>query len=233
MSPTLTVFKVYNSRYYCWACSAVDFMWKRGIWVIKYSNILAILSYFWLIILIVRHCTAYGCSNWSNKVGWENLSWHKHRFCYMARAGTTEHLNMFFGWRYVSPYYLLEFTTFAVDHDPNASLSCAFTSKPLNCRLNHNNCYCDFHCCKVEYLATLWSSLTKSLPICIQAENYGEKKQSKMTMKNVKRSSQDTNENKKERNSQTFSFNNEEQKSISICLKFFRPGPSWSSISRR
>ena len=54
--------------------------------------------------------TAYGCSNRSNKVGWENLSWHKHRskhrFCYMAKAGTTEHLNMlFFGkicvWRYV------------------------------------------------------------------------------------------------------------------------------------
>ena len=59
-----------------------------------------------------------------------------------------EHLNMlFFGkiciWRYASPYYLLEFTTFAVDHDPNASLSCTFTWKPLNCRLNCNiNCYC-------------------------------------------------------------------------------------------
>ena len=103
---------------------------------IKYCNVLAILSYFWLILPIVRHCTAYGCSNRSNKVGWENLSWHKHRFCYMARAGTTEHLNMlFFGkicvWRYVSPYYLLEFTTFAVDHDPNASLPCAFTWKPI------------------------------------------------------------------------------------------------------
>ena len=66
----------------------------------------------------------------------------------MARAGTTEHLNMlFFGkicvWRYVSPYYLLEFTIFAVDHNPNASLSCAFTSAlshPPNCRLNCNNC---------------------------------------------------------------------------------------------
>ena len=98
----------------------------------------------------MRHCTAYGCSNRSNKVEWENLSWRKHRskhrFCYMARAGTTEHLNMlFFGkicvWRYVSPYYLLEFTTFAVDHDPNTSLSCVFTWKPLNCRLNCNNCY--------------------------------------------------------------------------------------------
>ena len=70
----------------------------------------------------------------------------KHPFCYMARAGTTKHLNMLFGgkiyvWRYVSPYYLLEFTTFADDHDPNASLSCAFTWKPLNCRLNCNNCY--------------------------------------------------------------------------------------------
>ena len=60
---------------------------------IKYSNILAILSYFWLILLMMRHCTAYGCSTQSNKVGWENLSWHKHRFCYMARAGSTEHLN--------------------------------------------------------------------------------------------------------------------------------------------
>ena len=45
-------------------------------------------------------------------------------------------------WRYVSLYYLLEFTTFAVDHDPNASLSCAFTWKPLNYRLNCNKCYC-------------------------------------------------------------------------------------------
>ena len=94
--------------------------------------------------------TAYGCSNRSNKVGWEKLSWHKHRskhrFCYMARAGTTEHLNMlFFGkiyvWRYVSPHYLLEFTTSAVDHDPNASLPCDFTWKPLNCRLNCKYCY--------------------------------------------------------------------------------------------
>ena len=88
----------------------------------------------------MTHCRAYGCSNRSNKVGCENVSWHKHRFCYMARAATTEHLNMLFGkicvWRYVSPYYLLEFTTFAVDHDPNASLSCAFTWKPLKCRLN-------------------------------------------------------------------------------------------------
>ena len=96
----------------------------------------------------MRHCTVYGCSNRSNKVGWENLSWHthraKHRFCYMARPGTTEHLNMLFIWRYVSPYYLLEFTTFAVDHDPNASLSCAFAWKPLNCRLNCNNCYWSF-----------------------------------------------------------------------------------------
>ena len=46
----------------------------------------------------------------------------------MARTGTTEHLNMLFFrkiciWRYVSPYYLLEFATFAVDHDPNTSLS--------------------------------------------------------------------------------------------------------------
>ena len=70
----------------------------------------------------------------------------KHRFCYMARAGTNEHWNMlFFGkiciWRYVSPYYLLKFTTVAVDHDPNASLSCALTWKPLNCRLNSYNCY--------------------------------------------------------------------------------------------
>ena len=83
----------------------------------------------------VRHCTAYGCSNRSNKVGWENLAWHKHRskhrFCHMARAGTTEHLNMLFFrkicvWRYVSPYYLLEFTTFAVDHDPKRLTSMRF-----------------------------------------------------------------------------------------------------------
>ena len=74
---------------------------------------------------MMRHGTAYGCSNRSNKVGWENLSRHKHRSkhrsCYMARAGTTEHLNMFFFGKnmrldvHVSPYYLLEITTFAVD----------------------------------------------------------------------------------------------------------------------
>ena len=70
----------------------------------------------------------------------------------MVRAGTTEHLNMlFFGkicvWRYVSLYYLLEFTTFAVDHDPNASLSCAFIWKPLNC-------------CTMSYLiSSHWSNL--------------------------------------------------------------------------
>ena len=75
---------------------------KRKCLCIKYSNVLAILSYslyFWLILPIVRHCTAYGCSNWSNKVGCENLSCHfkhhsKHRLCYMVRAGTTEHLNI-------------------------------------------------------------------------------------------------------------------------------------------
>ena len=109
---------------------------------------------------MMRHCTAYGCSNQRNKVGWENLLWHKrrskHRFCYVARAGTTEHLNtLFFGkicvWSYVSPYYLLEFTTFAVDHDPNASLSCAF--KLLNCRLKCNNCYCAARDISREHLA--------------------------------------------------------------------------------
>ena len=69
------------SSYYSWACSSAVFAWKRGIWVIvlkrnclciKYSNVLAILSYSWLILPIVRHCTAYGCSNRSNKVRWEN-----------------------------------------------------------------------------------------------------------------------------------------------------------------
>ena len=148
-----------NSSYYSWACSSAVFAWKWDVWVIilkrkclciKYSKVLAILSYFWLVLRMMRHCTAYGCFIRNNKVGWENLSWYKHhskyRFCYMARAGTTEHLNMlFFGkicvWRYVSLYYLLEITTFAVDHDPNASLSCTFTWKPLNCRLNCNNCY--------------------------------------------------------------------------------------------
>ena len=62
----------------------------------------------------------------------------------MARADITEHLNMLFlgkicVWRYVYPHYLLEITTFSVDHDPNTSLSCAFTWKPLNYRLNCNN----------------------------------------------------------------------------------------------
>ena len=41
----------------------------------------------------------------------------------------------------VSPYYFLEFTTSAADYDPNASLSYAIPWKPLNCRLNCNNCY--------------------------------------------------------------------------------------------
>ena len=112
----LIIFKVLiNSSYYSWACSSVIFVWKRGIWVIILKR-----TCFWIILSMMRHYTAYGCSNQSNKVGWENLSWHKHRskhrFCYMVRAGTTEHLNMlFFGkicnWRYVSLYYLLEFTT--------------------------------------------------------------------------------------------------------------------------
>ena len=150
---------ILNSSYYSWACISAVFVWKRGVWVIvlkrkclciKYSNILAILSYFWLILPMMRHCTAYGCSNRSNKVGWENLSWHKHRskhrFCCMARAGTTEHLNMLFFGKYafggMFPRTIcFEFTTFAVDHDPNASLSCPFTWKPLNCRLNCNKCY--------------------------------------------------------------------------------------------
>ena len=84
--------KTINSSHYSWACSPVAFVWRRGIWVIvlkrkclciKYSNVLAILSYFWLILLMMRHCTAYGCSNRSNKVEWENLSWHKHRSKHM------------------------------------------------------------------------------------------------------------------------------------------------------
>ena len=149
-----------NSRYHSWVSSSAVFVWKGGIWVIvlkrkclciKYSNVLAILSYFWLILPMMRHCTAYGCSNRSTR--WDgNLSWHKycskHRFCCMARAGTTKHLNMlFFGKSmhlevlYVFPYVLVEFTTFAIDHDPNTSLSCAVTMKPLNYRLNCNNCY--------------------------------------------------------------------------------------------
>ena len=147
-------------QYHGWACSSAVSAWKQGVLKrkclsIKYPNVLAILSYFWLISPIVRHCTAYGGSNRSKEVRWENLSWHKHRskhrLCHMARAGTSEHLNMlFFGkkicvWRYVSPYYLLEFTTFAVDHDPNASFS--YTWKPLNCRLKRNKCYYFIVCC--------------------------------------------------------------------------------------
>ena len=75
------------------------FPWIESVYV---SSILT----FWLLILsMMRHCTAYGCSNRGNKEGWENLLWHKHRSkycsCYMARAGTTEHLNMlFFGKKY-------------------------------------------------------------------------------------------------------------------------------------
>ena len=137
-------------RFSCESEAFGSSFWRESVYVSSILTFLAILSYFWLILPIVRHCTAYGCSSRSNKVGCENLSWHKHcskhRFCYIARAGTTEHLSMvFFGkicvWRYVSQYYLLEFTIFAVDHDPNASLSCAFKWKQLNCRLNCNNCY--------------------------------------------------------------------------------------------
>ena len=97
-------------QYHGWACSSAVSAWKQGILKrkclsIKYPNVLAILSYFWLISPIVRHCTAYGGSNRSKEVRWENLLWHKHhskhRLCHMARAGTSEHLNMlFFGKKY-------------------------------------------------------------------------------------------------------------------------------------
>ena len=104
------------------------------------------------ILPIVRHCTAHGCSNRSNKVGWENLSWHRHhskpRFCHMARAGTTEHLNMlFFGkicvWRYcMFPHTIcLSSLLSLLIMTQNASLPCAFTWKLLKCRLDCNNCY--------------------------------------------------------------------------------------------
>ena len=40
------------------------------------SNVWAVLSYVWLILAMVRHCIAYGCSSRNNKAGCENLSWH-------------------------------------------------------------------------------------------------------------------------------------------------------------
>ena len=147
-----------NSSYYGWACSSVVFAWKRGIWVIilkrkclciKYFNVLAILSYFWLILPMMRHCTAYGAP--TEVTRWDGRTYHG--ISIALRADTTEHLNMLFFrkicvWRYASPYYLLDwvhYCTFAVDQDPNASLSCTFTWKLLNCRLNHNNCYSEIH----------------------------------------------------------------------------------------
>ena len=77
-----------NSSYYSWACSSVVFTWSEVFWVIllkrkcfmihiKYPIVLAILLYLWLVLRMMRHYTAYGCSNWSNKVGWENLCWHE------------------------------------------------------------------------------------------------------------------------------------------------------------
>ena len=149
-----------NSSYYSWACSSVVFTWSEVFWVIllkrkcfmiriKYPIVLAILLYLWLVLRMMRHYTAYGCSNWSNKVGWENLCWHEQcalSIAFVIWRGQTphwifEHALLQKKYAYVSPYYWLEITTFAVDHDPNASLSCTFTWKPLNCRLNCNNCY--------------------------------------------------------------------------------------------
>ena len=74
-------FLFHNSTYYGWACNSAVFAWKRGICAIKclrikYNKSLAMLSYFWLILPMVRHCIAYGSSNRSNEVGCENLSWH-------------------------------------------------------------------------------------------------------------------------------------------------------------
>ena len=82
-----------KERRYSWACSSAIFAWKRGIWVIvfKSSNVLAILSYFWLVLPMIRHCTAYGCANRSNKVGWENLSWHKQRSASLLLYGEGRH----------------------------------------------------------------------------------------------------------------------------------------------
>ena len=122
--------------------------WRESVYV---SSIPTILSYFWFILLMMRHCTAYGCSNRSNKVGCENLSWHKHssehRFCYMARAGTTEHLSMlFFGKMCLEVCFPV---LFAWVH-----YFCCWSWKPLNCRLNCNNCY--FIMC---YICTLYQAI--------------------------------------------------------------------------
>ena len=127
--------------------------WRESVYVSSILTFWAILLYFWLILLIVRYCTTYGCSNRSNKVGWENLLWHKHRSKHHFQINVIWRgqapLNIWIcsSWEKYAfggmfpPYYLLEFTIFTVDHDPNASLSCTFTWKLLNCGLNCNNCY--------------------------------------------------------------------------------------------
>ena len=112
-----------NSSY-----SAV-FLWERDIWVIilkkKCLCINSILM-FWQFCRTSDSFYQYYCEailhslmDAPTEVTWWDARsiMHKHRskhcFCYMARAGTTEHLNMLsFGkicvWRYViSPYYLL------------------------------------------------------------------------------------------------------------------------------
>ena len=62
--------------------------------------------------------------------------------------------------------YLLEFTTFAVDHDPNASLSCTFTWKPLNFRLN---CYWN----KIWFRCSSWKvAFSSKRAVCFSKRLY-------------------------------------------------------------
>ena len=139
------------SSYYSWACSSAIFVWKWGIWVIvlrrKCFYVSSILT-FWQFF-----CTSDSFYQWWGIAQPMDAPTEVTRWDGRTYRGISI-LNMLFFrkicvWRYVSPYYLLEFTTFAVDHDPNASLSCTFTRKPLNCRLNCNNCYCvNYNCIK-------------------------------------------------------------------------------------
>ena len=100
---------------------------------------------------------------------WHGRTYRVIAFVNMARAGATEHLNMLFpkyAFGGVSPCYLLEFTTFAVDHDPNASLSCTFTWKPLNFRLN---CYWN----KIWFRCSSWKvAFSSKRAVCFSKRLY-------------------------------------------------------------
>ena len=137
---------LFNSSYYSWACHSVVFVWKRGIRVIvlkrKCFMYISSILMFWLF------CRTSDSFYWwwgiaqpmdapSEVTRCNGRSYRGISITFVIlydenrHHWTFEHAllqkNMY--WSYVSPYYLLEFTTFAVDHEPNASLSCAFTTE--------------------------------------------------------------------------------------------------------